>query len=187
VCGEGAISGQTFQTGVFFCKCGCVGNEPSQAKHARQGSFTECVAVWGRCHLRPNMPDRGLFCVVPSQAKHARQGSFFVSVAVWGMNHLRPNIPIPTPILTMCQGKRRKHCHQKSPMNRWSVLITSENVPSRVLYVNSDIEQNFVCPRCFCKIDNTQLKITHINATNLFQERSTQLSSIESIQTVWQV
>jgi hypothetical protein len=107
-CGEGAISGQTcqtgsflrctisgqtFQTGVFFSKCGCVGNEPSQAKHFRQGSFIECLSVWGRCHFKPNMPDRGLFCVVPSQAKHSRQGSFFLSVAAWGMNHLRPNIP----------------------------------------------------------------------------------------------
>jgi hypothetical protein len=63
------ISGQTFQTGVFFCKCGCVGNVPSQAKHSRQGSFIECVAVRGRCHLRPNIRDRGLFvsCIISGQ------------------------------------------------------------------------------------------------------------------------
>ena len=83
--------------------CGCVGKVPSQAKYSRQGSFTECVSVWGRCHLRPNTPDRGLFCVVPSQAKHSRQGSFFVSVAAWGMNHLRPNISDRGLLLSVCQ------------------------------------------------------------------------------------
>jgi hypothetical protein len=42
----------------------CVGNVPSQAKYSRQGSFFVCVAVWGMCHLRPNIPDRGLFLCV---------------------------------------------------------------------------------------------------------------------------
>ena len=71
------ISGQTFQTGVFFSKCGCVGNEPSQAKHSRQGSFTECVSVWGRCHLRPNTPDRGLLLSVWLCGKGAISGQIF--------------------------------------------------------------------------------------------------------------